>query len=135
MTTALMSSPPTFASLDEVRAAFIMGKLEFHTRSRPWAVFTLPDGSPEGHEQVTVLGVSGVTNTGQPVYRCVRPSGKIEEFDGPHLHTWSQLVYSDPYTRTLSIYGNWFFSQQQERRQRALMRPPEPQDIDVLLDF
>lgn len=120
----------TFETLHEARAAFLLEQLEFRRADRAYVVFLSRTGKPEGHELVTVTGVSAINGQGQPVYTCKRKGGANGEYDASQLHKdQNELLYDEK--GELNAYGKWFFEQQVEMRDNALRRPMPPVDVTL----
>lgn len=115
----------TYSTVEDARTAFMLERLDFKTGDRPYVILVGHGKTPVGHERVTVMDLVGISGPGDPIFRCRRPSGEMAEFDMSQLHTETELLYTNERMDELSIYGTWFFREQQKARERS-MRPPGP---------
>jgi hypothetical protein len=124
----------SYESLSAARSAFIVGRTEFQRTEKAYVVFANRSGAPLGHELVEVLDVTGITGDGQPVYKCLRKTGAIQDFDGTQLHRAQQLLYG-PDGQTPTAYGAWYFAQKAREREDAVKVPPSPVPVEAVIEF
>lgn len=125
----------TYSTVEAARTAFMLERLDFKTGDRPYVVLVGPGKTPVGHERVTVLDVVGISGEGDPVFRCRRPSGAMGEFDMSQLHTEKELLYKTERMDELTVYGEWFFREQQKARERASRPPGPPLPVTFALQY
>lgn len=132
----------SYESLSTAKAAFIVGRTEFRRSDEVYIVLVTKNGEPVGHEMVQVVDVVGITGDGQPVYSCLRAAGPVQNFDGTQLHRAptpskpyevDQLLYTPDGSQ--SVYGKWWFAEQDRMRASALIAPPPPQEVTAVIDF